>query len=126
MRWFWQHYVAGAADNHNPLAVPLLGEVDDLPPLMVTAAEFDPLLDDSTRLVARLEAAGAPHRYVLWPGVTHACIHMTGCWTCPGPHHRHGGLGAGAARGLRAERDPALAGLGGTRQAEGWLLARSW
>ncbi len=77
MRWFWQHYVAGPADNHDPLAVPLLAEVGDLPPLMVTAAEFDPLLDDSTRLVARLEAAGAPHRYVLWPGVTHACIHMT-------------------------------------------------
>ena len=43
----------------------------------MTASEFDPLHDDSTRLVARLEEAGAPHRYALWPGVTHACIHMT-------------------------------------------------
>ena len=77
MRWFWGHYVTGPADNRNPLAVPLLAELGGLPPLMVTAAEFDPLLDDSTQLVAKLEAAGAPHRYVLWPGVTHACIHMT-------------------------------------------------
>lgn len=77
MRWFWNHYVNDPADHENPLAVPLRADLQGLPPLMVTAAEFDPLLDDSTRLVARLEAAGVPHRYVLWPGVTHACIHMT-------------------------------------------------
>ena len=77
MRWFWNHYLAGQADKRNPLAVPLLADLRNLPPLLVTAAEFDPLLDDSARLVARLEEAGAPHRYVLWPGVTHGCIHMT-------------------------------------------------
>jgi acetyl esterase len=77
MRWFWDHYVSGSADNENPLAVPLLAELKGLPPLLLTAAEFDPLLDDSRRLAARLEQAEAPHRYVLWPGVTHACIHMT-------------------------------------------------
>ena len=77
MRWFWNHYVNGPADNQDPLAVPLLAELEGLPPLMLTAAEFDPLLEDTTRLVARLEQAGVPHRYVLWPGVTHACIHMT-------------------------------------------------
>jgi acetyl esterase len=77
MRWFWNHYVRDEADNRNPLAVPLLADLAGLPPLMLTAAEFDPLLDDSTALVARLEAAGAPYRYVLWPGITHAAIHMT-------------------------------------------------
>jgi acetyl esterase len=77
MRWFWNHYVKNDADNRNPLAVPLLADLPDLPPLMLTAAEFDPLLDDSTALVAKLEAAGAPYRYVLWPGVTHASIQMT-------------------------------------------------
>ena len=77
MRWFWNHYVRDEADNRNPLAVPLLADLAGLPPLMVTAAELDPLLDDSTALVAKLEAAGTPHRYVLWPGVTHASIQMT-------------------------------------------------
>ena len=77
MRWFWNHYISGPTDNENPLAVPLLAELKGLPPLMLTAAEFDPLLDDTTRLVARLEQANAAHRYVFWPGVTHACIHMT-------------------------------------------------
>ena len=77
MRWFWNHYLRSAADQRNPLAAPLLADLRNLPPLLVTASEFDPLHDDSTRLVARLEDAGAPHRYALWPGVTHGCIHMT-------------------------------------------------
>ena len=77
MRWFWNHYISDEADNQNPLAVPLLADLEGLPPLMLTAAELDPLLDDSTALTARLEAAGVPHRYVLWPGVTHASIQMT-------------------------------------------------
>jgi acetyl esterase len=69
--------VRGEAEARNPLAAPLHADLRNLPPLLVTACEFDPLLDDSARLVARLEAAGAPHRYALWPGVTHGCIHMT-------------------------------------------------
>jgi acetyl esterase len=77
MRWFWNHYLNDEADRRNPLAAPLLADLRDLPALLVTACEFDPLLDDSKRLVARLDEAGTPHRYAFWPGVTHACIHMT-------------------------------------------------
>lgn len=77
VRWFWDHYVEDQADKKNPLAAPLLADLRGLPPLLVTACEFDPLLDDSKRLVARLEEAGTPYRYAFWPGVTHACIHMT-------------------------------------------------
>jgi acetyl esterase len=77
IRWFWGHYLKGEADRRNPLAAPLLADLRDLPPLLVSACEFDPLLDDSRRLVARLAEAGTPHRYVFWPGVTHACMHMT-------------------------------------------------
>ena len=66
--------------------MPLLADLEDLPPLLLTAAELDPLLDDTTRLAARLEQAGAPHRYVLWPGVTHACIHMTRMLDVAQPH----------------------------------------
>jgi acetyl esterase len=77
MRWFWGHYLNGEADKRNPLAAPLLADLRELPPLLVTACAFDPLLDDSERLVARLKEAGATHRYALWPGVTHGCIHMT-------------------------------------------------
>lgn len=77
VRWYWDHYLRDQADRHNPLAVPLLADLKGLPPLLVTAAEFDPLLDDSRRLVARLEEAEQPHQFDLWPGVTHASINMT-------------------------------------------------
>jgi acetyl esterase len=77
MRWYWDHYLRDEADRSDPLAVPILADLKGLPPLLVAAAEFDPLLDDSTRLVARLEEAGQPHRFDLWPGVTHASINMT-------------------------------------------------
>jgi acetyl esterase len=58
MRWFWGHYLNGEADKRNPLAAPLLADIRDLPPLLVTACAFDPLLDDSARLVARLKGRG--------------------------------------------------------------------
>jgi acetyl esterase len=77
MAWFWDHYLRDEADRRNPLAVPLAGRLDGLPPLMVIGAECDPLLDDSRMLVERLKAVGAPHRWLLWPGVTHACINLT-------------------------------------------------
>ena len=76
MIWFWNHYLRGEADQLDPRAVPLKGNLEGLPPLMVTGAEFDPLLDDSRRLVKRLAAAGAKHEWVLWPGVVHGCIDM--------------------------------------------------
>ena len=61
----------------HPLAVPLLADLHGLPPLYVAAAALDPLLDDSLRLVARLEAAGQPHTFRLWPGLTHASFQMS-------------------------------------------------
>jgi acetyl esterase len=76
MIWFWNHYLRDEADRRDPRAVPLAGRLDGLPPLLVTGAEFDPLLDDSRRLAERLEAAGAPHDWVLWKGVVHGCIDM--------------------------------------------------
>jgi acetyl esterase len=76
MIWFWNHYLRDEADRSDPRAVPLAGRFEGLPPLLVTGAEFDPLLDDSRRLVERLKAIGAPHDWVLWEGVIHGCIDM--------------------------------------------------
>ncbi len=76
MAWFWNHYLRAESDRHDPRAAPLLGKLDGLPPLLVTAAEFDPLLDDSRALVDRLVAAGAAHDWSFWPGVVHGCIDM--------------------------------------------------
>ena len=76
MIWFWDHYLDGAVDQRDPRAVPLHGALEGLPPLLVTAAELDPLLDDSRRLVERLKGVGAPHDWAFWPGVIHGCIDM--------------------------------------------------
>ncbi|HEY8014616.1 MAG TPA: alpha/beta hydrolase [Dongiaceae bacterium] len=76
MIWFWNHYIRSEADKRDPRAVPLLGRFENLPPLFVSGAEFDPLLDDSRELVALLKAAGAPHDWAFWPGVVHGCIDM--------------------------------------------------
>ena len=77
MRWFAGHHLGGTGRMMDPLAWPLLADLAGLPPLYITAAEFDPLLDDSRRLAGRLEDAGVPHELVIWRGVIHACLHMT-------------------------------------------------
>jgi acetyl esterase len=59
MEWFWNHYLNGSQDRHNPKAVPLHADLSGLPPLFVAAAAFDPLLDDSRQLVERLRAINA-------------------------------------------------------------------
>jgi acetyl esterase len=75
--WFWRCYLNGEAERKDPRAVPLQADLHGLPPLYIAAAELDPLLDDSLRLVERLQAAGQPHEFRLWPGLTHASFHMT-------------------------------------------------
>jgi len=75
--WFWDCYLADAAQRRDPLAVPLLADLHGLPPLHVAAAALDPLLDDSLRLVERLEAARQPHAFRLWPGLTHGSFQMS-------------------------------------------------
>ena len=77
MRWFWDHYVPDPERRRDPLAAPLYADLSGLPPLYVSAAALDPLLDDTERLVERLRAAGADVEPHVWPGVTHACIMMS-------------------------------------------------
>ena len=77
MERFWNHYLNGPQDRQNLKAVPLHADLSGLPPLFVAAAAFDPLLDDSRRLVERLRVINARHDWVVWPGVTHACLDMT-------------------------------------------------
>ena len=77
MHWFWDHYVPDVARRQDPLASPLLGDLRGLPPLYVSAAELDPLRDDSERLAGRLALAGIDFDYRLWRGVCHACFMMS-------------------------------------------------
>jgi acetyl esterase len=77
MHWFWDHYVPDVGRRADPLVSPLLADLRGLPPLYLSAAELDPLRDDSERLAGRLALAGVDFDYRLWRGVCHACIMMS-------------------------------------------------
>lgn len=78
MDWYWQHYTQTEAARRDPLAAPLLADLKGLPPLYVTAGEYDVLRDDSERLVARARAAGVETEYREWKGMIHACVNLMG------------------------------------------------
>lgn len=78
MEWFWGHYVPAGIDRRTPLAAPLYADLAGLPPLYLTAAEYDCLRTDSEQLAYRLALAGQPHEFRLWRGMIHACLHMAG------------------------------------------------
>lgn len=77
MHWFWDHYVPNPGQREDPLVSPLKADLRGLPPLYLSAAELDPLRDDSERMAARLVLAGVDFDYRLWRGVCHACIMMS-------------------------------------------------
>ena len=77
MHWFWDQYVPDPAAREHPLVSPLRADLAGLPPLYLSAAELDPLRDDSERLAGRLALAGVDFDYRLWRGVCHACIMMS-------------------------------------------------
>jgi acetyl esterase len=78
-------YLPDPAMRQNPLAVPMLANLADLPPLYVAACEFDPLRDDSERLVERAKAAGVDVEHRVWNGMVHAAVSLTGWIDAMGP-----------------------------------------
>ena len=73
------------AHRKNPLAAPLYADLSRLPPLFVTASEFDPLRNDSEMLSEKLKAAGSPHEFRFWLGTIHACVNLMGWIPAMGP-----------------------------------------
>lgn len=75
---FWAEYLPpGQRDDIARPAEPLLADLSGMLPLVVAAAAWDPLLDDSRLLADRLAAAGVPHELVVWPGLAHGTRHTT-------------------------------------------------
>ena len=56
----------------------MLADLGELPPLYIAACEFDPLLDDSTRLAARARSAGVHSEFHLWEGMVHGAVSLKG------------------------------------------------
>lgn len=62
----------GEADPRAPLASPLYADLHGLPPLLIHVSDSEVLLDDSTRLAARAQAAGVEVQLKIWPRQPHA------------------------------------------------------
>lgn len=65
-----QAYLQGA-DPAQPLASPLLGRLDGLPPLLLHVGEDECLRDDALRLAVRARAAGVTVALQVWATVPH-------------------------------------------------------
>ena len=63
-------YLAGA-DPRTPLANPLFADLHGLPPLLIQVGDHEVLLDDSTRLTQRAQAAGVDVKLEVWPEMIH-------------------------------------------------------
>ncbi len=64
------HYPAGASPA-NPLASPLYGRFEGLPPMLIHVGGNEILLDDSLRLAEKARAAGVDVEIKVWQDVPH-------------------------------------------------------
>jgi acetyl esterase len=85
MARYWQDYLPDRAAPANPLAVPMLANLGELPPLYIAACEFDPLRDDSQRLAERAKAANVDVDFRIWKGMVHAAVSLMGWIDAMGP-----------------------------------------
>ena len=76
MEFFWRQYLPDQSAQSDPRAVPLLADVQDLPPVYLVTAGLDALTDDSYSLAEKLEAAGVPLLHRHYPGVVHGFFSM--------------------------------------------------
>ncbi len=64
-------FVGDDGDLDDPLASPLQADVSGLPPLLIHVGDAEVLLDDSTRMTAKVEAAGGDVTLKVWPEMVH-------------------------------------------------------
>lgn len=62
---------AGALERRDPRVSPLWAELHGLPPMLIQVGGEETLLDDSTRLAARVLAAGGEATLQVWAGQGH-------------------------------------------------------
>jgi acetyl esterase/lipase/DNA-binding GntR family transcriptional regulator len=78
MAWYRAHYLCGGGVATDPRVSPLRAALAGLPPMFISAAELDPLHDDSTALAARLAEAGVSHEFKRYLGLHHGFMQMAG------------------------------------------------
>ena len=71
LRLMMEAYVGPDGDKKAPLASPIFADLSDLPPLLLQVGTAEVLLDDSTRLAERAEAAGVDVTLKVWQDMFH-------------------------------------------------------
>lgn len=77
MQSYWNLYLRGAADRLNPLAAPLRGRLEGLPPTLLQLAELDVLRSDGERMAAALSGAGVAVTLEVHAGMLHGFMRLS-------------------------------------------------
>lgn len=78
IEYYTSNYLNSEKDRLNPLASPLLGDVEGLCPAAIFSAGFDPLRDEGKAYAEKLKAAGVPTYYKLYDNVIHPFVNVAG------------------------------------------------
>ncbi|MBT5571709.1 MAG: alpha/beta hydrolase fold domain-containing protein [Alphaproteobacteria bacterium] len=71
-------YVTDPADRADPRAFAIHADPAGLPPILIEAAQLDPIRDDSLNFAKMLTEAGHPHELEVYAGVLHAYFGYSG------------------------------------------------
>ncbi len=72
MMWYWEQYLSRPEDADDPYAVPMRADdLSGLPPALLLAGEYDPLLSETQAYAERLNAAGVPSIFSYYAGASH-------------------------------------------------------
>ncbi|MGH8146963.1 MAG: alpha/beta hydrolase fold domain-containing protein [Rhodanobacteraceae bacterium] len=74
MIWFWNNYLRSDADREDPLVMPLLGDLSDMPPTYMAIAECDVLADGNRAMATALRNAGVETDARVYKGATHSFL----------------------------------------------------
>lgn len=66
-----RYYCADESKWRDPLVSPVFANVSGLPPMLIQVGDDEILLNDSTRLAEKLEAAGIDVEIEIWPDMWH-------------------------------------------------------
>lgn len=78
MEWYTDHYLSKPEDALDPLASPLLGDVNGVCPAVLLIAGFDPLRDEGLAYGEKLKAAGVSVHVRVFEGLVHPFLNVAG------------------------------------------------